>query len=59
MAKRTCEATKKHIHESKDKAYRHQVHMRMLTRENFDIYRCDSCGGWHVGHAMRKRKATG
>lgn len=49
----TCAATGKHIHATKAKAADHLKHLyrRFLYRGH--VYRCDKCGGFHVGRFRR------
>lgn len=52
----------KHRHDSPEAAREHIISIKMDGRSRFDrggeldIYECDVCGGYHIGHQNRPNK---
>lgn len=56
MSHSHCERTGKIRHESKDEAFDHlhSAQKRYGSRQGeLSVYRCETCGGWHVGRRAR------
>lgn len=50
-----CEATGKMIHASKGKALAHLRGLAVRTGYRAEAFRCQRCGGWHVGGSPRSK----
>lgn len=46
-------------HETRQAAVSHRngLYRRKGEHGTMDIYRCQFCGGWHIGHKLRMRRA--
>lgn len=50
----------KRQHATRDEAFAQLASLRRRdTAIGVHVYRCPHCGGWHVGHRLRQRKANG
>lgn len=51
MRRRACQG--KIRHETQHDAERHIASLRRKDSDKMRVYRCETCAGWHVGHAPR------
>jgi hypothetical protein len=45
----------KRQHPNRRKAKEHAQHLRSLTKLNYNFYRCEYCGWFHVGHTGNRK----
>ena len=51
-----CPKTGKHIHPSQGKALAHLRNLQSreeMTEQEMNVYACEHCRGWHVGHSKQ------
>jgi len=51
MRRKSCDGKIRYL--SREKA-RSKVFKMSFDGRSLDVYRCDFCGGWHIGHTMRR-----
>lgn len=53
--RRMCRGKKRHP--TSQSAMHHRYLLSLKDHDPMNVYRCQLCGGWHVGHTRRKRRA--
>ena len=58
-AKRRASCEGKVRHDSPGEARAHAMHLRKEHHNNgYDFYKCQFCGGWHVGRRNKSQKQS-